>query len=66
MMQFEEKMFQFHLNFCSTTGMDVMGAGAPSCFEPGWCMNFVASHVEMYVLLCICKHCVVDCVLVRP
>ena len=52
MMQFEEKMLQFHLNFCSTAGMGAMGAGAPSCFEPGWCMNFVTSHVEMHVLLC--------------
>ena len=56
MMQFEEKTLQFHLNFCSTAGMGVMGAGAPSCFEHGWCMNFVTSHVEMHVhvhvLLC--------------
>ena len=52
MMQFEEKTLQFHLNFCSTGGMGVMGAGAPSCFEHGWCMNFVTSHVEMHVLLC--------------
>ena len=48
MMQFEEKMLQFHLNCCSTAGMGVMGAGAPSCFEPGWCMNFVTSHVGMH------------------
>ena len=52
MMQFEEKTASFHLNFCSTAGMGVMGAGASSCFEPGWCMNFVTSHVEMHVLLC--------------
>ena len=61
MMQFEEKTLQFHLNFCSTGGMGVMGAGAPSCVEHGWCMNFVTSHVEMHVLLCICKQCVVGC-----
>ena len=53
MMQFEEKMLQFHLNFCSTAGMGVMGTGAPSCFEPGWCMGFVTSHVEMHMYFCI-------------
>ena len=51
-MQFEEKKtLQFHLNFCSTAGMGVMGAGAPSRFEPVWCMNFVTIHVEMYVYM---------------
>ena len=53
MMQFEDKMLQFSLNLCSTAGMGVVGAGAPSCFEPGWCMSFVTSHVEMHMCFCI-------------
>ena len=31
----------------------LVGAGAPSCFEPDWCMNFVTSHVEMHMYICI-------------
>ena len=53
MMQFEDKMLQFSLNLCSTAGMGVVGAGAPSCFEPGWCMSFVTSHVGKHMYFCI-------------
>ena len=30
-----------------------MGAGVPSCFEPGWCLSFVTSHFEMHVYFCL-------------
>ena len=29
------------------------GAGVPSCVEPGWCISFVTSHVEMHMYFCI-------------
>ena len=33
--------------------MGVAGAGVPSCVEPGWCISFVTSHVEMHMYFCI-------------
>ena len=52
MMQFEEKNapISFKLLFHRWDGGD--GCWSPPCFEPGWCMNFVTSHVETHVLLC--------------
>ena len=42
-----------YLSLSSTAGMGVVGAGVPSCVEPGWCMSFVTSHVEMHMCFCI-------------
>ena len=50
---------------CSTAGMGVMDAGAPSCFEPGWCMKFVTSHVLLCYLQTL-RRWLCSSVLVRP
>ena len=51
MIQFEEKMLQFHLNFCATAGMGViMGVsrvGQEGANAPSWNLKMMTSYVVL-------------------